>query len=189
MRKVRNLIVICILALAAAITVLLFMNWKEDKLHGKPPKVPRIRADLEVGSLLLTEEKEGTIHWELEARIAQCFKKGDRTLLEGLLVTLYSQDGRVVTLRGDRAKIDEKTRDMEVEGGVVVTSSDGLCLKTSSLQYNHSRREITTEAPVRITGKGVTISGVGLLMELTSERISILKEVETFVHEAPLESG
>lgn len=189
LKKVRNLIVLCVLVLALAISVLLFINWRKVALYGKPLKIPRIKADLEVGNLFLTEEKEGTIIWELEAKIAQCFKKGNRTLLEDLRVTLYNQDGRVLTLRGDRGRINEKTRDMEVEGGVVVTCSDGLCLKTNSLQYNHSRREITTEAPVRIDGGGVRISGVGLLMELASERISILREVETFIHKVPLESG
>jgi len=189
LKKLRNLIVLCVLVLALAISVLLLINWRKAALGGKPIKIPRITADLEVGNVFLTEEKEGTILWELEARIAQCFKRSNRTLLEDLRVTLYNRDGRVFTLRGDRGKIDEKTRDIEVEGGVVVTSSDGLCLRTNSLQYTHNRREITTEAPVRIDGRGVRISGVGLLMELGSERISILREVETLIQEVPLESG
>lgn len=188
LKRIRNLIVLCVLALALAISVFFFMNSRRIAFDGKSIKIPRIKADLEVGNLFLTEEKEGTLQWELEARIAQCFKKG-KTLLEDLQVTLYGQDGRVVTLRGDRGRFDEKTRNMEVEGGVVVTSSDGLCLRTDSLQYDHSRREITTQAPVTIDGKGVRISGVGLLMDLVSERISILKEVETSIHEVPLESG
>jgi len=188
LKRIRNLIVLCVLALALAISVFFFMNSRRIAFDGKSIKIPRIKADLEVGNLFLTEEKEGTLQWELEARIAQCFKKG-KTLLEDLQVTLYGQDGRVVTLRGDRGRFDEKTRNMEVEGGVVVTSSDGLCLRTDSLQYDHSRREITTQAPVTIDGKGVRISGVGLLMDLVSERISILKEVETSIHEIPLESG
>lgn len=188
LKGIRNLIVLCVLALALAISVFFFMNSRRIAFDGKSIKIPRIKADLEVGNLFLTEEKEGTLQWELEARIAQCFKKG-KTLLEDLQVTLYGQDGRVVTLRGDRGRFDEKTRNMEVEGGVVVTSSDGLCLRTDSLQYDHSRREITTQAPVTIDGKGVRISGVGLLMDLVSERISILKEVETSIHEVPLESG
>lgn len=189
LKKIRNLIVLSVLVLALVITVLLFMNWGKTALHGGAIRIPRIKGDLEVGNLFLTEEKEGTLQWELEAKIAQCFKKSNRTLLEDLQVTLYGQNGRVVTLRGDRGRIDDKTRNMEVEGGVVITSSDGLRLRTDFLQYNHSRREITTEAPVRIDGKGVRISGVGLLMELASERISILREVETSIEEVPLESS
>ena len=166
MKKLRNLIVLCVLGLALAISVLLLINWRKAALCRKPIKIPRITADLEVGNVFLTEEKEGAILWELEAKIAQSYKKGKRTLLEDLKVTLHSQDGRIVTLRGDRGRIDEKTRDMEVDGGVVVTSSDGLSLRTDSLQYSHSRREITTDASVRIEGRGVRISGVGLVMDL-----------------------
>jgi LPS export ABC transporter protein LptC len=188
-KRVRNLIVFCVIGLALVISVLLFTNWRKTAFYAKPSKIPRIKADLEVGNLLLTEEKEGVILWELEAKIAQSYRKGKRTLLENLRVTLHSQDGRIVTLRGDRGRIDERTRDMEVDGGVVVTSSDGLSLRTDSLQYSHSRREITTDAPVRIEGKGVRISGVGLVMDLATERISILEEVETSIHESPLESG
>ncbi len=189
MKKVRNLIVLGVLALTLALSVLLIVNWRKVGLYGKAVKIPRISADIELGNLFLTEEKEGAVLWELAARIAQSFKKGNRTLLEDLRVTMYSEDGRVLTLRGDRGRIDEKTRNMEVEGEVVVTSSDGISLKTDSLHYNHSRREITTKAPVRIDGRGVRISGVGLLMELASEKISILRDVETFIHRVPLESG
>jgi LPS export ABC transporter protein LptC len=188
-KRVRNLIVLCVVALALAISVLFFTNWRKTALDMKPKRIPRIKADLELGNLLLTEEKEGAILWELEAKIAQSYKKGKRTLLEDLKVTFHSQDGRVVTLRGDRGRIDEKTRDMEVDGGVVVTSSDGLRLQTDSLQYHHSRREITTDAPVRIEGRGAKISGVGLVMDLATERISILEEVETSIHEFLPESG
>jgi len=189
LKKVRNLIVFCVLALALALSILLVVNWRKSVLCGKRVEIPRITADLEVGNLFLTEEKRGTVVWELKATTAQCFKEGNKTLLEDLRVTLYNRDGRIVTLRGDRGRIDEKTRDMQIEGGVVVTSSDGLCLRTNSLYYNHSRREMTTEAPVEIDGRGWTISGIGLLMDVARERISILNEVETLIHEVPMESG
>jgi LPS export ABC transporter protein LptC len=189
MNRLRNLVIFCVLALVLVVLVFLLSNWNRAASLGKPMNVPNIRADLEVGNLFLTEEKGGTILWELKARIAQSFKEGSRTLLEDLRVTLYDQDGRVVTLRGDQARINDKTRDMEVEGSVVVTSSDGLCLKTSSLHYDHGRREITTDAPVKIDGKGVRVSGMGLLMDLTKEMISIRGGVETFIQGAPWESG
>jgi len=189
MRRLRNLILFLVLALGLALAGFLAMNWKRNVLFSNPVKMPNIAADLEVGNLFLTEEKAGTVSWELTAKFAQCFKEGKRTLLEDLRVTLHNQDGRVVTLRGDRGRFDERTRNMDVEGGVVVTSSDGLCLRTDSLYYNHDRREITTEDPVSIDGQGLTVSGTGLLMDLSQERISILSEVETLIHEAPLDSG
>lgn len=188
-KSIRNLIFFGVVALVLVISVLLLTNWRRAALVVNPTKMPRIKADLEVGNLLLTEEKEGAVLWELEAKIAESYKKGNRTLLQDLRVTLHSQDGRTVTLRGDRGRIDEKTRDMEVDGRVVVTSSDGLSLRTDSLRYNHSRREIDTEAPVRIEGRGVRISGVGLVMDLATERISIREEVETSIHEFRSESG
>ncbi|NIS67938.1 MAG: LPS export ABC transporter periplasmic protein LptC [Proteobacteria bacterium] len=189
MKKLRNLIVLCVVGLALALSLVLLINWRRAAPYMKAIDIPQLKADLEVGNLFLTEEKEGKILWELEAKIAQSFEEGKRTLLEDLRVTLYNADGRVLTLRGDRGRIDEKTRDIEVEGGILVTSSDGLSLRTNSLQYQHERREIFTSAPVRIDGKGVEISGVGLLMDLASEKISILDRVKTLIHEAPLKSG
>lgn len=189
LKKARNLIVVCIVALALAISVLLFTNWRKAALYGRSVKIPSIKADLEVGNLFLTEEKEGTVLWELEARIAQSFEEANRTLLEDLRVTFHNRDGRTVTLRGDEGRLNEKTRDIQVEGGVVVTSSDGLSLRTNSLQYKHSQREITTTAPVEIEGRGFKISGMGLLMDLVSERISILEGVESFIYEAPRKAG
>jgi len=185
LKGIRNLVVLCLLALVLAISVLLLINWRKVGFYVKAKELPRIRADLEVGNLFLTEEKDGMILWELEARVAQSFEAGNKTLLEDLRVTLYNHDGRTVTLRGDRGRIDDKTRDIEIEGGIVVTSSDGLRLRTNSLAYRHERREITTGAPVRIEGKGVEISGVGLRMDLESERISILGGVDSLIYEVP----
>jgi lipopolysaccharide export system protein LptC len=182
-KKARNLVAFCVFALAFVMLFFFFINWRGDRFDGISVKIPTIKADLEVGNLFLTEEKEGAIRWQMEAKIAERYKKGKKTFLEDLRVTLYGEDGRVVTLQGDKGRIDEKTRDMEVNGDVVVTSSDGLRLETTSLKYNHSRREITTDAPVRIDGRGITISGVGLLMELATEKVSILKDVETSIDE------
>jgi LPS export ABC transporter protein LptC len=185
LRRVRTLIVFCVLALAVAVSVLLAVNWRKAGWCAKAIKIPKIQADLEVGNLLLTEEKDGKVRWELKARIAQCFNKGNETLLEDLRVTLHNPDGGVVTLEGDRGRVDDKTRNMEVHGGVVVTSSDGVCLTTRSLRYDHDRREISTEDPVEIDGKGVKILGEGLVMDLTQEKISVLGGVETLIHEVP----
>jgi LPS export ABC transporter protein LptC len=188
-KRLRNLIVLCLVVLVLATSVLLWVNWRKVRSYSSLAKIPRIKADLEVGNLFLTEEKAGTILWELSARIAQSFGKGGRTLLEDLRVTLYNRDGRTVTLKGDRGSIDDKTRDIEVEGGILVTSSDGLSLRTESLQYKHEQREITTKAPVRIDGRGIRISGVGLLMDLATEEISILGGVESLIYDIPLKSG
>jgi LPS export ABC transporter protein LptC len=189
LKSLRNLIILCVLALALAVSIFLAVNWRKTGWYGPSKTVPKIEADLEFGNLFLTEEKDGTIRWELKARIAQSFKKGNETLLEDLQVILHKPDGGVVTLEGDRGWVDDKTRDMEVSGGVVVTSSDGLCLRTDSLHYDHRHREISTEDPVRIDGKGVRISGVGLLMDLNEERISVLGGVETLIHDVSLKSG
>lgn len=184
LKKVRTLIVLCVLAVAVAVTILLAVNWRKAGWCAKAITIPKIQADLEMGNLFLTEEKDGTVRWELKARIAQCFDKENETLLEDLRVTLHNPDGGVVTLEGDRGRIDDKTRNMEVHGGVVVTSSDGVRLTTRSLRYDHHRREISTEDPVEIEGEGVKILGEGLLMDLTQEKISVLGGVETLIHEA-----
>lgn len=189
MKKIRNLTILCVLALAGAISILLFINGRKATLDALGVRIPDIKADLEVGHLVLTEEKEGSIRWQLKAGLARRFTKDHRTHLKDLRVTVYGPDGRVVTLRGDEGNIDERSRDMEVLGGVVVTSSDGLRLRTDSLEYNHSRRQITTDAPVTIDGRGVAISGVGLLMDLDTEKISILRNVDASIVEWPSGAG
>jgi LPS export ABC transporter protein LptC len=185
MRRTRNLLVLCVVAVALVVAVFLVMNWRKAGLSRTVGALPRIKADLEVGNLVLAEEKGGTVVWELKAKIAQSFKDAKRMILEDLQVTLYTEEGRVVTLCGNRGRIDETTRDMDVEGEVVVTSSDGLCLETSSLRYDHGRQEVRTEAPVQINGRGVTVSGMGLLMDLSTERISILGGVNTLIRGDP----
>ncbi len=189
MKRLRYAIFSGVLVLAIGLSALIYMNWKKMSLLERAIGIPRIKADLEAGNVFLAEEKEGNVLWELKARMAESFRKDNQTLLKDLKVKLYNQGGRVLTLTGDRGKINEQTRDIQIEGGIVVTSTDGLCLKTQSLRYNHSQREITTDDPVEIDGRGVQTTGVGLRLDLANERISILRDVKTFIREIPSDTG
>ncbi len=63
-------------------------------------------------------------------------------VLEDVKLTFFSKDGRTFTVTGKQGKVYQDTKNMELQGDVVVTSSDGYRLKTNSddLQSSGEKR-------------------------------------------------
>jgi LPS export ABC transporter protein LptC len=116
----------------------------------------------------------------LRAKSGQHYLQDDYSTLNDLTVTFYAEDGRIITLKGDKGSMKAR-QEIKVWGDVVVTSSDGYRVATNSLRYDGAKQQITTEDPVMLEGKGVVVRGVGLVVDLKTKKISILREVQTVI--------
>jgi len=72
-------------------------------------------------------------------------------------------------------------KEIEVRGNVVITSSDGYRVTTDSLRYEEEKQRIFTEDPIRMEGKGVQVRGVGIVVDLTTKKLFILRKVQTVI--------
>jgi LPS export ABC transporter protein LptC len=100
-------------------------------------------------------------------------------MLEDVKVTFYTKDGRSFILAGNRGKVEQDSKNMELVGDVVLTSSDGYRLKTHSISYRHASKKATTSDPVEIEGKEIQVVGRGMLVDMESRIIKILSQVKT----------
>ena len=66
------------------------------------------------------------------------------------------------TITGDEGDLVQQTRDVEMRGHIVLTSSDGLRLETSRLLWSNSESRAWTEEPVTVYRSGVVVTGSGL---------------------------
>jgi LPS export ABC transporter protein LptC len=152
----------------------------DEEIIPEVKKDANTTADLTLEDIHYVETKGKKKEWELRAKSGQHFREADYTTLDDLAVTFYSEDGRIITLKGNKGSMKER-KEIKVWGDVVVTSSDGYRVATNSLRYDGAKKQIPTADPVKLEGKGVEVTGVGLVVDLKTKKISILRKVKTVI--------
>jgi LPS export ABC transporter protein LptC len=152
----------------------------DEEIIPEVKKDANTAADLTLEDIHYVETKGKKKEWEIRAKSGQHFREADYTTLEDLAVTFYGEEGRVITLKGNKGSMKER-KEIKVWGDVVITSSDGYRVTTNSLLYDGAKQQITTEDPVMLEGKGVEVRGVGLVVDLKTKKISILRKVQTVI--------
>ena len=137
-------------------------------------------ADLSLEEIHYVETKGDKKEWELRAKSGQHFRQEDYTTLQDLTVTFYAEEGRIITLRGDEGSMKGR-KEIEVRGDVVITSSDGYRVTTDSLRYEEEQQRISTEDPITLQGKGLQVKGVGVVVDLKTQKLFILRKVQTVI--------
>ena len=182
MRKVKILILIVIVLIAGVVLTSLWRNFQGKKGlegGGSLAKISPGEADMHLEKIRLVEDKHGQKTWELEAKAIHRYQAQNILMLEDVKVTFYTKDGRTFTLAGEKGKIHQDSKDMELVGDVVLTTSDGYCLKTHSMSYKHANKKATTSDPVEIEGKEMRVVGRGMLLDMEAKVIRILSQVKT----------
>jgi len=137
-------------------------------------------ADLSLKDIRYVETKGDRKEWELTATRAEHYLKEEVTQLRDLHVTFYAEDGRVITVTGDRGSVKGKDR-IELHGNVVVITSDGYRVVTDSLHYDGEKRQISSEDQVTMEREGMMVKGKGVRVDLNSEKVYLYHSVETVI--------
>jgi LPS export ABC transporter protein LptC len=180
-----NRLRLAVLASIGLILVVVGLSLWASYRGRKPPEevnLPRIAiegADSRMEKVRFVEEKQGRKTWELEAKAMQQFQGQDVMILEDVVLTYYNKDGRIFTVSGKEGKVFQKTKDMEIKGDVVVTSSDGYRLKTNFMAYQHQEKKIHTQDTVELDGDQLWMKGKGLLVDMEARTVKVLREVRT----------
>jgi LPS export ABC transporter protein LptC len=113
--------------------------------HGKS-RFPLPKADMVLAKVRFVDTHGGRPNWVIESDTARLFKEKNRAHFEGVHLTFYAQDGRVMHLDSRQGELDTETRDMLVSGDVQGRSSDGLEFFTSTLNYYDKRQNQNARA-------------------------------------------
>lgn len=128
-------------------------------------------ADLALKQVAI-EEEAGSVHWRLTADQALVFEREGRTTLRNVSVAVQEPD-RSWTIAGREGELQQPSRDLEVRGDVVVTSSDGTRLETTVLRWQNAERRLWTDAPVRLLRPGVVVNGAALEVRTGEEAMTV----------------
>jgi len=182
MRKAKLVILILILLIAGAVLASLWVNLRGRQASGEKEEVPKIStggADMRLEKIRIVEDKHGRQTWELEATSVQQYQDQNIMVLEDVKVTYYTKEGRSFIISGNKGKIYQDSKNMELVGDVLLTSSDGYQLKTHSVSYHHLEKKVTTSDPVEIEGKEIQLVGTGMLVDMEAKIIRVLSQVKT----------
>jgi LPS export ABC transporter protein LptC len=182
MRKLKLVILISIVLISGIVLINIWVN-----LHGKksikekevPPKMLTDGADARLEKIRFVEDKEGRKTWELEAKSIQQYQDQNMMLLEEVHVTYFTKEGRSFTISGQKGKIHQDSKNVELVGDVVLTSSDGYRMKTHSISYRHSEKIVTTSDPVEIEGDQIRLVGKGMWVDMEAKIFKVLAQVKT----------
>lgn len=154
---------------------------KEESNIQEIKHVDETQTDADLKGISYTEIKDGVKEWVLTADSGSYFENEGYVSLVQIHMTFYRKDGKRIILTGERAKLDTVTKDIEVNGNVVVIPDEGYRLKTDSLKYCASKRYIHTQDRVYMTGQDVTVEGRGMEFHVDSKRVIILEDVKTII--------
>jgi LPS export ABC transporter protein LptC len=182
MKRAKIAILISILLIGGIVLATLWANLRERKASEAVEKLPKVStgdATIRGEKIRLVEDKHGRKTWELEAKSVQQYQDKNIMVLEDVKVTFYSKEGQFFTISGNQGKVYQDSKDMELVGDVVLSSSDGYQLKTHSVSYQNSEKKVTTSDPVEIEGELIRLVGKGMLVDMEAKTFEILSLVKT----------
>lgn len=183
MKRLKIAILLILFLLGGIVGVSLWVNLRErnralerTEAHGV---ISTEGADQRLEKIHFVEEKHGQKIWELEAKTLSHYQEENVLLLEDVKVIYYSKEGRIYTLIGHQGKVHQETKDMELVGNVMFTSAEGYRLTTNSVSYQHSKRQVKTSDPIQLEGEQISLTGIGMLIDLDAKTFKVLSQVRT----------
>ncbi len=154
-----------------------------QKLQALAQSTNKTSVEQKMSGIHLVENSENEKGWELFAVEASGTAES-QWVLKKVQVQFFAKDDSSFMVTGDVGEIDGTSRDMIVRGNVVTTSSNGYSFKTDSLRYVSSAKKMTSNDTVEMQGPpdqkgtGFKLTGLGFLVDVAINKMSILNSVE-----------
>lgn len=143
-------------------------------------------ADLQINRMHVVHNANGTKEWEMWADRAKVYRDQDVTKLENLRLRLYPRGGEPADVSAERGVMENKSRNMSIEGNVLIRSADGMTLRTESLEFNPKEKRVDSDAHVTVEGKTFRLTGVGLHGNTQLGRYVLKKQVTALIYDTDL---
>ncbi len=131
----------------------------------------------------LVETKEGGKEWELWAASAISYKDKSSWSLQGVKTKIFSKNGAYFDITGEKGLVDMKTKDMKIQGHVIIKSSNDYLFQTDEVTYVSTARHIQAPSIIKMwgpkddSGYSLILKGIGLEADMNDSLIRILRDV------------
>ena len=175
----KSIVGVSILIVGIICVVLFVMPGKNDK-EGIL-KIISDTADLQVKDFHYTEVGDSDVVWEINADKAQYFKKESHASFINVRVKLITSDGKIYFMTGDKGRLNTETKDIEVNGNVVVTSDSNERFESDDIRYVCKDKRIFTDSPVAMENQAIKVKGRGLSILIKDKRLALLSHVRATI--------
>lgn len=174
MRRVLALVILVAILVLAGV---LWRHLRDQPLGDIVDSLPQ-SVDLALDHLHYTQTEAGKKRWTLTSERAEYLR--DSALVRLAPVDLAVFDAGVfgdLTLQAQHGEFREDIARVDVWDDVVLTAATGERLVTETLRYDDKNRQLSSTAPIRITSPRLTLTGVGLLIDLEKNTLLVQKDV------------
>ena len=156
--------------------VLIVVVGCSSEMGEQTPALPL--ADEVVQDFSMEESLEGRRQWLLTADSAFVFEGKGVTVVYGVKVTFYDENGNESSwLSGDSGMV-WRSEELWIGGEVKLLSSDSLVLRTHSLRWDPKKNLVWTEDTVYVEGQGISIVGKGVEADPSMKELKVLEGIK-----------
>jgi LPS export ABC transporter protein LptC len=171
----RNLL--WVIPLAALLTMPLWKPLAADFLSPERKKtVPpvtsltnsRVLTRTEMDGVHFEQSKKGIREWILTASRLYSLENDSDMELENVSARFFGSTGsnRETDIRSQKARYNAETKQLSLQGKVVIHNEKGYEMQTESLDYLTVEKKIRTTSAVNIKGNNIEVSGKRLLYDI-----------------------
>ena len=173
---------VCMMAIFIGHRVYTHMESKQPpSSHSSKESSP---ADAWIHGFTYRQTQSGSAKWEIVAKRAQVFESENRARLEDVTVHLFGKEDKQMTVEAEEGTINTKTKNIDLKNQkdfLSVQLNNGYTIYSKHLQWKESSRQVKSQTPVVIKGKGLTVTGTGLVGNVDDEEFQILSNVRAEV--------
>jgi LPS export ABC transporter protein LptC len=178
----RNLLLLLALLLAVALATIVISRYRSPVEVRSVVKSLPSGVDLALQDINYTHTEGGVARWRLVAKQVEHLANEKSTTVSAIHLTFFAADGAEQgTLKARNGKVDGDFSVVELQGEVEIVSRSGYTLQTDHLTFRQQERTIRTDAPVKLASAGLQLKGVGLDLNLDTQRLRIPARVSAVV--------
>ena len=182
----RNLL--WIIPLAALMTMPLWQPLAADFLSPErrtaAPAAPtltntRALSSSAMNGVQFEQSKNGTREWHLTASRLYSAENDAEMRLEDVKALFFGAAGKneETRIRSEKARYNGDTKQITLQGEVVIQNDKGYEMRTESLEYLAAEKKIRTTSEASIKGRNMEVSGDQLLYDIASGDYSLYGNV------------
>jgi LPS export ABC transporter protein LptC len=179
----RNLLLLLALTIAVMLAAMVMLRYRPPADVAELARALPKGVGLALEQINYTHAEGGVARWRLVAARVEHHSAEQVTALRDLQLTYFDANGvEQGTLTARNGRADAAFTVIEVRDEVEIISRSGYTLQSEQLTYHQADRSLRTDAPVRLTAAGLRLDGVGLYLDLASQRLQVLSAVRAELH-------
>jgi LPS export ABC transporter protein LptC len=188
-RKLKNILIIAILGVVA-----FWIGLYAFRTQKPPTPVPKVSTagsgpgQVSLQEINFVQVKEGVKLWELKAEAVEYQQPQNVVSFKKVTLSYFPKSDKPIILVGNRGKLDTQTKNIFLEGEVVISTPEGYELKVPYLTYREDNREISSEGAFTFKSPEILLDGQGLTMNLDSQKVHVKSKVRMTLYHSFLKS-